>query len=196
MPESGGDYDADIEDLQMQLDDILVDVYETLAAFEEKQEEQEKQADETATETDETTRWDLEAWTDHESFGSVEIALSNKKIEDEDDYTIYLGIWNRTGTLANAWDYEPVEIKEIVVDFMPNSGDRVIINKDHIDFYGEGYSPFDWDIEVKTRTDGTCKRIQVTTEDKYTLPAPADGTIDTDVDLVEFKLTFELAYKQ
>jgi len=98
LPASSGNYDADIDslqaqidDMQMQLDDILIEVNDTLAAWEEVQKEQ---ADATTPDLAETTKWDLDVWTDYESFDLLEASLDCETIEDEDDYTIWLVLNN------------------------------------------------------------------------------------------------------
>ena len=244
LPESsGGNYDADISqlqnqinDLQMQLDDILVEVSDTLAAFEEEQEEQ---VDGATIEIDETTRWSLDIWTDYESFNLLDINLDHKKIEEEDDYTIWLLLFNNNhtaigkrdidadrpvteltvgylyyatdtkklwkATSATTWTevtnfasiYQLVEIKEITVQFSPRSSDRVIVDESQTELYSMGYPSFDWDMDYSNRNDGTCKRIEATTDDRLTLRVPTEfynGDPEKPYP-EEFKLEFGLAYK-
>lgn len=43
---------------------------------------------------EETTRWTLEAWTDYESYRQIDVELDHKRIDDDDNYIIYLLLFN------------------------------------------------------------------------------------------------------
>jgi len=238
------DYNDDIEnlyiqidDLQTQLDDILMEVDDMLTEWEEGQEDQSDGNSNSNSDVvlDEATRWDLDVWTDYESFDLLDAELDNKKIEDEDDYTIWLVFRNTNHIDINAeglesarpaspavnylyyatdtnklykyttsWAqidfssiYTEVPIKEITIQFNAKSGDRVMVDESKTELYSAGYPSFDWDLDFSTRSDGTCKRIEAVTEDRYTLPVP-DQFYGGDPEKpypVEFKLDFSLFYE-
>jgi len=255
LPTSSGNYDGDIEalradidslytnldDLHTELYDILDEVDTMLADWEEVQ------TTNTNTDTDAigtTTRWSLDAWTDYDSFKLLDIDLDSKKIEDEDDYTIWLLLYNDShatinessttnnletkrassllikdylyfetdglrrllkATSLDAWIpvdfasiYQSVEVKEITIQFSPKSSDRIIVDESQTELYSTGYPSFDWGMDFSNRINGTCKRIEATTETRFTIPVPT-RFFNNDPEKPcpeEFKLEFELAYKQ
>jgi len=112
---SGGNYDADIAALQKdidntyaemenfsdELDNTLAEVDDMLTDWEEEQADNEEQTSNTDTATDDTTRWSLNVWTDYESINLLEVDLDSNRIEDEDDYTIWLLLYNRNHRSLN-----------------------------------------------------------------------------------------------
>ena len=187
-----------------------------------------------------TTRWSLDVWTDYESYKLLDVSLDSKRIEDEDDYTIWLLFYNNSHraiddkgivlktedsvsdkidkylyydtlnkvlweTQSLKWKsisfssiYAPVEINEIIIQFSAKSSDRVAVDESQTELYSTGYPSFDWDMDFSNRTDGTCKRMETTTETKFTVPVPT-SFINSDPEKPnpeQFKLEFELAYKQ
>lgn len=251
-PADGGDYSADIEalqadidgiyteldDLRVELQDVLAEVDDMLADWEEQQDTNSN--DDSIDFVDATTRWSLDVWTDYDSFKLLEAEVdSNKRIEDEDDYTIWLQLYNnnytpidRRDTIANrpsadltvgylyyatdtkelwkaisttSWEkvtnlasiYQVVEVKEVIVQFSPKSSDRVIVDESQTELYSSGYPSFDWDMDYSNRSDGSCKRIEATTDVRLALQIPTKFE-DNDPERPypeEFKLEFELAYK-
>lgn len=122
---SGNNYDADIEAFQgdieniyaeiesfcEELDNVLADVDDMLIEWEERQADNEEQTDNTDTNVNsETTRWNLNVWTDYESFNLLEADLDSNRIEEEDDYTIWLLLKNMNHRTINEKDTTvPVE---------------------------------------------------------------------------------------
>jgi len=189
-------------------------------------------------EIDETTRWDIDAWVDYGGgYNLVELDWDTRsRIEDEDDYTVYLYLENHnineyaTGndppadlgaskgdlwwdgddmwkcTIAGNWTdrapantsdiYNPVYIDGLTLTFRPNSGDRVVVNADDtfLDSYSRPY--LDWDTEVNTRSDGTCRNIKCETRTQFTLPVPGRlvGSCPECPEPAQLKLVFELYY--
>lgn len=94
--------------------------------------------------------------------------------------------------------YQPVEIKEITIQFSPKSSDRVIVDESQTELYSTGYPSFGWDMDFSDRASGTCKRIEATTETRFTIPIPARFINNDPMKPYseEFKLELELVYKQ
>lgn len=253
LPESsGGNYDSDIATLQSDIDNIytvlegfdeefynVLDEVDTMLADWEVEQETDTDNNNNTTDVDETTRWSLDVWTDYESFNLLKATLDYKKIEDEDDYDIwlsfkntnikssYLGKFSTEPSVATIGDYyydtgdgkmwqlaevdselwwveadftsiyQPVEIKEVVIEFSPRSSDRVIVDEKRTELYSSGYPSFGWGMDFSTRTDGTCKRIDAETSVRFTLLVPSKFHYnDPELPYLEqFKLEFELAYK-
>ena len=248
---SEGNYDTDIENIYAELENIYEELDSVLAdvdAMLENWEDEQVSTDANGTDTngtnttddvDDTTRWSLDVWTDYESYNLLDIDVDSKKIEDEDDYTIWLlltnanikssyhgklstepsiaaigdyyydtgdeKMWQLTEVDSELWwlevdfasIYTPVEIKEVIIEFSPKSSDRVIIDESQTELYSTGYPSFDWDMDFSNREDGTCKRMEATTEARFTIPVPT-SFINSDPEKPnpeQFKLEFELAYK-
>ena len=107
----------------------------------------------------------------------------------------YTGTWIEVGLSSI---YQPVEVKEIAIQFSPKSSDRVVVDESQTELYSSGYPSFDWSMDFSNRTSGTCKRIEATTETRFSIPVPT-RFFDNDPMKPypeEFKLEFELAYKQ
>ena len=72
------------------------------------------------------------------------------------------------------------------------------MDESQTELYSTGYPSFDWEMDFSNRTDGTCKKIEAVTDVRFTLPVP-DTFMNNDPEQPypeEFKLEFELAYKQ
>ena len=99
---SGGNYDSDIDNIYTELegfsdelDNVLAEVDTMLEDWEIAQQEiQDTTPDTDATDISETTRWSLDVWTDYESINLLEAELDSDRIEDEDDYAIWLLLYN------------------------------------------------------------------------------------------------------
>jgi len=248
LPDSSGNYDkdidnlyAEIESISEELDNVLIEVDTMLADWEESQATNTSDnSTDTTDAIDVTTRWSLDAWTGHDSYSLLDIYLDSKKIEDADDYTVWLLLYNKNhatvsrlsttpnplaglttdyfyyttdtkklwkATSATAWTeipetnfasiYQPIEIKEITIEFSPKSSDRVVVDESRTELYSSGYPSFDWSMDFKKRADGTCKRMEAITDVKFTLPVPSkfNNNDPEDPCFEEFKLEFELAYK-
>lgn len=91
-----------MENLSEELDNVLAEVDDMLTSWEEEQADNEEQDDNTDTIVNsETTRWSLDVWTDYESFDLLDADLDSNRIEDEDDYAIWLLLYNRNHTVIN-----------------------------------------------------------------------------------------------
>ena len=193
LKSSPGNYDADIEDLQSQmddlqtqLDDVLVEVDDMLATWEEGQ------ADNSANQSDGTTRW-RGGWTTNypnsDAIPGVELDLysSPSYIEDADIYKIRLTIYN----------YMTKGISDLYVDidFTPKSGDIVFVDEKNT-YLDTVQSPYYWwDMEVLTRGEEEYARRITFTSEKMTVPAATtDGTVVTPSETT-LTLEFNLEYQ-
>jgi len=91
--------------------------------------------------------------------------------------------------------YRPLEITGLNLVFRPKSGDRVIVSdKTYIDSYSRPY--LDWETEITTRDDSTCRKIKADTDTKFTLPVPSgyDAANLENPTPYELELEFELYY--
>jgi len=92
--------------------------------------------------------------------------------------------------------YSMAELDEITIVFMPKSSDRVVVDDKKTSFDSISIPFLDWDVDVKNRSDGTCKRIEVETSTRFTLPVPT-SFYNNDPEQpvpVELRLDFELVY--
>lgn len=149
----------------------------------------------TATATETTCRWSSEVYNlNHLNLLSdgvtpevrIDYTLNPSKVQEADDYKIYLDIYNNTTTAINDLQIE--------ICFTPKTGANVIVDEDEI-FLDTTVSPYYvWDTDITTRSDGTCRRI---TFDTDLVKVPKGTTVDSTFTpgLTSLKLVFTLAYK-
>lgn len=116
----------------------------------------------------------------------IEFATSPSKIQDADDYTVNVHIYNNTTTVINDLGVE--------VTFTPKAGADVIVNEDDL-YLDNATSPYYiWEMEVSTKSDGTCRRITFSTDG---VKVPRGVIVDSTLTpgLNPLKLVFTLAYK-
>ena len=144
------------------------------------------------TEVVEVTEWDLTMWAESKEAASIDcnVRSSPRKIEEEDDYTIWVHLINNTNST--------ITLERIVINLEPE--DPIIADED---IAIESASPpiLEWDTTIKERKDGTCSRIRFTayeleTGASFVLPpgeeiTPGSETYYGDTTL---RLEFELYY--
>jgi hypothetical protein len=115
----------------------------------------------------------------------IDYSTSPSKIQDADDYTVNVDINNNSTTAINDLQVE--------VTFTPKAGAKVIVNEDDL-YLDNATSPYyTWEMDVSTKTDGTCRRITFATDG---VKVPKGVVVDSTLTpgLTHLKLTFTLAY--
>lgn len=123
----------------------------------------------------------------HHITSPISYSFSPSKIQEADDYTVYIDIENNTLTrITDLW---------LEVAFTPRTGSRVTVDEDEV-YLDTVYSPFYvWEVEVPTRPEGSCRRIIFSTGKDIDVPA---GTVSDGVfipGLTQLRLVFTLAYE-
>jgi len=187
---------ADLAKLRSDLDSLvtanaereatIAQLTATIAALQNRIAALEEEASSEEPETIEATaRWYWEAYKlnnldkDVVVCPSLGCSTSPSKIEEADDYKVYIEIQNN----------ELVDINDLQIEvaFRPKTGARVVVDEDEI-YLETIMSPFyTWDLELSTRsTDETCRNIIFTSGKIIRVPAS---------DICRMELIFTLAYK-
>jgi len=132
------------------LQSILTTLQTTLAAIDARVVALEPSTDGTnGTSVVETTRWDVDVWIDYVglSQGLIDVDKSHKPIEDEDDYIIYLYLYNKNINSYETGSILPVDSTETEVEVTQGtlwlSGTKMFKCKDVI-VDEEGTRFFSW----------------------------------------------------
>jgi len=116
----------------------------------------------------------------------IDYSTSPSKIQDADDYTVYVDINNNTTTA--------IQDLQVEITFTPKTGANVIVNEDNL-YLDSATSPYYiWEMEVSTKSDETCRRITFSTDG---VKVPKGVVVDSTITpgLTHLKLTFTLAYQ-
>ena len=188
LPASSENYDKDIDNIyaelegfREELDNVLIEVSDMLAAWEETQQVAQEEAAELI-----TTEWELDAWIDYVipqgKVGDVSVEVKSRSIDDEDNYTITLVITNTYDVI--------IQPASITLTFRPD--DKVAVSDD-VDIYSSASPNLDWNVDILRTTDKLCKKIQAVADiptGRLTIPAQ----IDTIPGTVQCKVEFDLVY--
>ncbi len=133
--------------------------------------------------SDTTTKWSRELYTNYiSSIVGIDHSISPSRIEDEDDYSVMIYLYNYSLT--------PKTDVDVTIILSPRTGDRVNVNEDNI-YLDSVRSPFyTWFTDIVKRNDGTVRRI-VFNSGGIKIPA---GT-ETNPGTVVLRLELTLSYK-
>ena len=159
-----------MDNLQTQLDDVLIEIDERIAAWEEEQ-----QAVEEEEEAAINVKWSHDIEANYlETDVRIDYWQTPSRMESEGDYTIKV-------TLTNL-KIEAITDYELYITYTPNGKPYVDNNSTFLDTINSPYTL--WDTEIVTR-DEYCRRISCSSE-KIKLNASEE---------LQLKLEFVLTYK-